>query len=353
HVVTKKGKGFEPAEDQPVRFHGTSCFDVASGRALQTAGKSATYTDVFGAALVGVAQKDERICAVTAAMPEGTGLTCFQEEFPERFFDVGIAEEHAVGMAAGLAQAGFKPFVAIYSTFLQRAYDQIIEELCLQDLGAVLCLDRAGVVGEDGPTHHGVFDIAYLRALPNVTVMAPADKEDMEAMLRFAAGWNGPAALRYPRDTIALRPATVPFAEVRPGKAEVWQKGSDVAILALGSMSCPALEAARVLLADNIHASVVNARFVKPLDETRIRQLYLECGALLIVEEGVVRGGFGSAVLETLSAAGLLTETPKPLRCIGLPNEFITFDTRKALLERYGLTPLAIAAAAKELLSKA
>ncbi len=352
HVVTKKGKGFVPAEDQPVKFHGTACFDIASGEALAAGPKGVTFTDVFGSTLLDLAESDRRIVAITAAMPEGTGLDRFQKAYPERFFDVGIAEAHAVGVSAGLAHAGLKPFVAIYSTFLQRAYDQITEELCLQNLGTVLCLDRAGVVGEDGPTHHGIFDLVYLRALPHIALMAPSDKEDLEAMLRFAAAWDGPTAIRYPRDTAPLRPPSIPFSGIRYGKAEVWQKGVDVAIIALGSMVYPALEAAQVLLPEKIYATVVNARFAKPMDETLIQELYQQCGALVIVEEGAVRGGFGSAVLEMLSASGLLSKSPKPVRCLGLPNEFITFDKRKALLDRYGLNALSVADTAKHALDK-
>jgi 1-deoxy-D-xylulose-5-phosphate synthase len=352
HVVTKKGKGFVPAEDQPVKFHGTTCFDIVTGEVTAPGPKCETFTDVFSAAIVRLAEKDKRIVAITAAMPEGTGLDRFQKAYPDRFFDVGIAEEHAVGMSAGLAHAGLKPFVAVYSTFLQRAYDQILEELCLQNLGTVLCLDRAGVVGQDGPTHHGIFDLAYLRVLPNITVMSPADKEDFEPMLGIAAGWDGPTAIRYPRDAAASRPASIPFSDVRCGKAEIWQKGVDVAIIAIGSMAYPAFEAAQVLLPEKIYATVVNARFAKPLDETLVRELYQQCRALVIVEEGVVRGGFSSSILEALAASGLLTKNPKPIRCLGLPNEFITFDTRKALLDRYGLNTLSIADAAKQALNR-
>jgi len=352
HVITKKGKGFVPAEDQPVKFHGTARFDAVSGEVVATGPKDTTFTDVFSNALVGLAEKDSRIVAITAAMPEGTGLDRFQKACPDRFFDVGIAEEHAVGMAAGLAQAGLKPFAAIYSTFLQRAYDQIIEELCLQNVGAVLCLDRAGVVGEDGPTHHGVFDLAYLRTMPNMTVMAPSDKEDLEAMMCLAAAWDGPTAIRYPRDTAPSRPSSIPFSNIVYGKAEVWQKGVDVAIIALGPMAYAAFEAAQVLLPEKIYATVVNARFAKPVDETLIKELYQQCGALVVVEEGVLRGGFGSAVLETLSTAGLLAKNPKPVRCLGLPNEFIAFDKRRALLDRYGLNALSVADTVKHALER-
>ena len=285
-------------------------------------------------------------------MPEGTGLRCFADTYPDRFFDVGIAEQHAVGFAAGLAHGGLKPYVAVYSTFLQRAYDQIIEEACLQNLGIVLCVDRAGIVGEDGPTHHGIFDIAYLRHLPNLVVMAAADKEDLEAMLVFAQSQEGPVSIRYPRGVADLRPETLVFSPVRFGKAEVLRAGSDVVLFAFGSMVYPSLAAADILRDENILATVVNARFVKPLDETLVFELYDRCRAFLTIEEGVLKGGFGSAVLEVLETGSRLHEARKTFKRLGLPNEFITFDKRKALLEKYGLNPRQIAAAAKEALQK-
>ncbi|MBI5874009.1 MAG: 1-deoxy-D-xylulose-5-phosphate synthase [Candidatus Omnitrophica bacterium] len=345
HVVTKKGKGFAPAENQPIKFHGTPCFNMVSGEVESSLEACrATFTDVFGSKLIELGQKDKKIVAITAAMPEGTGLDRFAQMFPDRFFDVGIAEQHAVGFAAGLAQGGLKPYFAVYSTFLQRAYDQIAEEMCLQNLGVVLCIDRAGIVGQDGPTHHGIFDIAYLRHLPNIVVMAAADKEDLEAMLEFAQTMEAPTAIRYPRDIALLRPNTVPFTSVRLGKAEVLKEGTDVVLLAVGSMVHLCLDAAQILEGEHIHAAVVNARFIKPLDESLILDLYHRYPAMITVEEGVLKGGFGSAVLEVLEGDG---GKPKIVKLLGLPSEFITFDKRKDLLERYGLTARKIAESVK------
>jgi 1-deoxy-D-xylulose-5-phosphate synthase len=345
HVVTKKGKGFAPAENQPVKFHGTPCFNMVSGEVEPSLEACrATFTDVFGSKLLELGQKDKKIVAITAAMPEGTGLDRFAQMFPDRFFDVGIAEQHAVGFAAGLAQGGLKPYFAVYSTFLQRAYDQIAEEMCLQNLGVVLCIDRAGIVGEDGPTHHGIFDIAYLRHLPNIVVMAAADKEDLEAMLEFAQTMEAPTAIRYPRDIALSRPNTACFTSVRLGKAEVLKEGTDVVLLAVGSMVHPCLDAAQILEGEHIHAAVVNARFIKPLDESLILDLYHRYPAMITVEEGVLKGGFGSAVLEVLDGDGAKLKIVKSL---GLPSEFITFDKRKSLLERYGLSARKIAESVK------
>ncbi len=351
HVVTKKGKGFAPAEVEPVRFHGISCFDMASGEVAASLEPCVmTFTQVFGEKIAAMAEKNDKIIAVTAAMPEGTGLKVFAEKFPRQFFDVGIAEQHAVGFAAGLAHGGAKPYVAIYSTFLQRAYDQIAEEMCLQNLGVVLCVDRAGLVGEDGPTHHGIFDIAYLRLLPNIAVMAPADKNDLEAMLEYSATLELPSAIRYPRGAASLRHESLPFTPIRSGKAEVLRRGSDIAIIACGALVQACLDAADILANINIHAVVVNARFIKPLDETLIVDLYRRCKALVTVEEGVIKGGFGSAVLEALETGGHIHNERKPVKCLGLPSEFITFDNRKSLLEKYGLSAQKIAESVKRVL---
>jgi 1-deoxy-D-xylulose-5-phosphate synthase len=352
HVVTKKGKGFAPAEAQPVKFHGTPCFNVTDGRSTATGKKVASYTDIFSCGLLALAEKDRNIVAVSAAMPDGTGLDRFADVYPDRFFDVGIAEEHAVGFAAGLAHKGLKPYVAIYSTFMQRAYDQIVEEVCLQNLGVVLCLDRAGLVGEDGPTHHGIFDIAFLRTMPNLTVMAPADQEDFLSMLDFARTLAGPSSIRYPRGSADLRPSGVSLTPMRPGKGERWQEGDDVALVAVGSMVSVAWDAARLLASEKIHATVVNARFIKPLDETLIADVYRRCRVTLTIEEGALKGGFGSAVLEMLQAAGAFEQGSRSVRCLGLPNEFITFDKRSSLLEKYGLTAQGIARAAREALGR-
>ncbi len=353
HVVTKKGKGFAPAEVEPVKFHGTTCFDIESGEVIGSQEKvSASFTDIFSCSLAKRAQENKDIVAVTAAMPEGTGLHRFAAAYPERFFDVGIAEQHAIGFASGLARGGQKPFVAIYSTFLQRAYDQILEEMCLQNAGVVLCVDRAGLVGEDGPTHHGVFDIAYLRHMPNLCVMAPADKEDLEAMLEFAETQEGPCAIRYPRDIAPSRPQTIAFSPLKSGKAEIFREGQDAVLFALGSMVYPALEAATLLQNEKIFVTVVNARFIKPLDEALVLELYKRCRVFVTIEEGVLRGGFGSAVLETLEADGCMAKSPRPIKCLALPNEFVTFDKRRSLLEKYGLSPIGIASAVKEALHR-
>ncbi len=353
HVVTKKGKGFAPAEEQPVRFHGTPCFDMASGEVVPpTVPCAETFTQVFGRKIVELGEKNQNIVAITAAMPEGTGLDSFAQQFPVRFFDVGIAEQHAIGFAAGLAHGGLKPYFAVYSTFLQRAYDQIFEELCLQNLGAVLCIDRSGLVGEDGPTHHGIFDIAYLRNLPNIIIMAPADKEDLEAMMEFAVNLESPSTIRYPKDVANIRAGKLSFQSVRLGKAEVLREGVDAVIIACGSMVHPSIEAASILECAGIRVAVVNARFVKPLDEALIVDYYKRYPAMIVVEEGVIKGGFGSAVLEVLESAGLFSGRQKPVKCLGLPSEFITFDKRKALLERYGLCSRNIAATVKEILKE-
>jgi 1-deoxy-D-xylulose-5-phosphate synthase len=354
HVVTKKGKGFAPAENQPVRFHGTTCFDIASGEVAAPEEKpQASFTDVFSATLQALAEKNKKIVAITAAMPEGTGLAVFAKAFPERFFDVGIAEQHAVGFAAGLARGGLKPYVAIYSTFLQRAYDQILEEICLQNLGVVLCLDRAGLVGEDGPTHHGMFDIAYLRHLPNMTVMAPADKEDLEAMLAFASECPTPVAIRYPRGAASCRKEKFSVAPVRHGHSEVLADGGSVTVLALGSMVDAAADAADILLKEGIRVTLVNTRFAKPLDEGLILKYYDATEAFVTVEEGVLAGGFGSGVLEVLRAEGRLFTSAKKVKCLGLPVSFITYGKRKELLKQYGLCAEGIAAAVRDVLGRA
>ncbi len=332
HVVTRKGKGYPPAENDPVRFHGTGPFDLATGASKKAASASRSYTEVFGAKLAGLAGEDKRIVAITAAMPEGTGLDKFRELYPERFFDVGIAESHAVCFAAGLARKGLKPVVAIYSTFLQRAYDQIIECASLQGLGVVFALDRAGIVGEDGPTHQGVFDIAYLRNIPNLVVMAPKDGAETEACLEFALKIGKPAALRYPRDK-----ACVCGGKTQPwemGKAEMLRPGKQVLIVALGAMVAPSLAAAEILSREGIEAGVINARFVKPLDIELIKSASSGVEHLVTVEEGVLEGGFGSAVQEVL---GL------PVNRIGLPSEFIPCGKREFLLNEYGLSPEGIA----------
>lgn len=335
HVITKKGKGYPPAEEDPTLFHGIGKFDRSSGT-FPGSGGPPTYTEVFGRTLLELASRDDRIVAITAAMPLGTGLAEFAKRFPERFFDVGIAEQAAVSLAAGLALDGLRPVVAIYSTFLQRAYDQIVQEVALQKLPVLFAVDRGGIVGEDGPTHHGLFDLSYLRSVPGMTVMAPKDEGELRQMLWSALGReDGPVALRYPRSRGVGAPLEGEPQPLEWGKGEVLREGSRLLILAIGSMVHPALEAAELLASQGIRPTVVNARFVKPLDEDLIISLAQGHEALLTVEENVLEGGFGSAVLQLLQREGVL----KRVKCIGAPSEFIEHGTRGELLEAYGLGP--------------
>ena len=331
HVVTKKGKGYPPAEAEPVKFHGTGPFDILTGRTIPTQAVEA-YTDVFSRKIVALAQENKDIVAITAAMPEGTGLDKFRDSYPDRFFDAGIAEAHALCFAAGLAKRGKKPIVAIYSTFLQRGYDQLIESLGLQNLPVVLCLDRAGISGEDGVTHQGVFDIVFLRSIPNIVLMAASRGDELEKMLEFAVKSDRPCAIRYPKSQIANRKSQI--ARIELGKAEILREGVDVAILALGAMVEPSLDAADRLKAENIDACVVNARFVKPLDKELFLNLANRFSYLVTVEDGILDGGFGSSVLELVN---------KPVLRLGLPCEFIEHGKREQLLEKYGLDAKGIA----------
>ena len=348
HVHTKKGRGYLPAEIEPDKFHGVGTFDVISGQVKKDEGAPPTYTEVFGQTLVKLATENPNITAITAAMPGGTGLKVFAEKFPNRYFDVGIAEEHAVTLAAGMAAAGKRPVAAIYSTFTQRAYDQLLHDVCLQNLPVTLCLDRAGLVGDDGPTHHGVFDLSYLRMMPNMTVMAPKDENELRRMLITALSLDGPAALRYPRGTAAGVPLTDDVQPLPLGKGEILREGGDVCFLAVGSMTANALQAAELLAADGIAAEVVNMRFVKPLD----RELLLEAAGhvklLVTVEENVLAGGFGSAVLECLADAGRTV----PLLRLGIPDRFVPQGDRSLLWEECGLLPYQMAARVRERLGR-
>ena len=348
HVHTKKGRGYLPAEIEPDKFHGVGTFDVISGQVKKDEGAPPTYTEVFGQPLVKLAAENPNITAITAAMPGGTGLKVFAEKFPNRYFDVGIAEEHAVTLAAGMAAAGKRPVAAIYSTFAQRAYDQLLHDVCLQNLPVTLCLDRAGLVGDDGPTHHGVFDLSYLRMMPNMTVMAPKDENELRRMLITALSLDGPAALRYPRGTAAGVPLTDDVQPLPLGKGEILREGGDVCFLAVGSMTANALQAAELLAADGIAAEVVNMRFVKPLD----RELLLEAAGhvklLVTVEENVLAGGFGSAVLECLADAGRTV----PLLRLGIPDRFVPQGDRSLLWEECGLLPYQMAARVRERLGR-
>lgn len=342
HVVTKKGKGYEPAEKFPEKFHSAPKFDIETGCPCRE-DKEDNYTAVFGQYLTKLARDNPKIIAITAAMASGTGLDLFAKEFPRRFFDVGIAEEHALGFAGGLAKSGYKPVVAIYSTFLQRAYDQIIEEVCLQNSPVVLCIDRAGLVGQDGATHQGVFDIVYLRHLPNMAAMAPSNKEEFEMMLDFSVRHNGPIAIRYPKDK-AAKSEKLP-SPVILGKAEVIAQGEDLVLFSLGSMVSVALQVKDLLSKENLSAKVVNARFAKPLDEALIEEFVSKYEFIFTLEDGIVNGGFGSAVLEYLenkNLSGALRRKSKVYN-FGLPCEFITFGKREELFGLYGLLPEQIA----------
>ncbi len=336
HVVTKKGKGYRFAEERPGDFHGTGPFDIDTGTRVSKGG-ARTYTDAFGEKLVEIARGDKKVIAITAAMLDGTGLGRFASLFPDRFIDVGIAEEHAVGLAAGMARGGYRPVVAIYSTFLQRGYDQMLHDVCLQGLPVVFCLDRAGLVGEDGPTHHGVFDIAYMRTLPGLVSMAPRDTAELGRMLEFALRQDASAAIRYPRGE--EWPGTVRGSDIELGRAQVLKDGRDIAIISIGDMAGAALKASELLSEKGIDAMVVDARFIKPLDEALIKDICVRIKKIVTIEEGVLDGGFGSAVLEFIERADL--GDVKVVR-IGLPDKFIEHGSRNELLAKYHLTPEAI-----------
>ena len=338
HVVTKKGKGYTPAEERPNEFHGTGPFDIATGRKISKPGAPPTYTSVFGKTLVELAKKDKSIVAITAAMPEGTGTNLFAQRFPDRFFDVGIAEQHAVTFAAGLATEGIKPVAAIYSTFMQRAYDQVVHDICMQNLPVKLCMDRAGLVGDDGYTHHGVFDYAYLIPLPNMTVMAPKDENELRHMLLTAMEYNaGPISLRYPRGSGVGVDLSEPLHTLPIGKAETLREGRDLTIWAIGSMVTEAEKTADILQAKGIFAGVVNMRFAKPLDEDLLCENAAKTHRIVTMEEGVLKGGTGDAVMETLNRYGLMHMTA--VLPFGIPDEFISQGDKKLLMHDIGLTP--------------
>mgnify|MGYP002813893650 CR=1 FL=1 len=345
HIITKKGKGFVPAEKEPTRFHGTGPYDKDSGMPVNGNGKQ-TYTSVFGKTMLKLGHIDPKITAVTAAMIDGTGLEEFARVFPTRFFDVGIAEEHAVTFAGGLARGGFKPVVAVYSTFLQRAYDQIVHDVCLQNLPVIFAVDRAGIVGEDGATHNGIFDIAFLRSLPNMMVMAPKDENELQHMLFTAAHHNGPIAIRYPRGSSAGQTdLDNELVKLEIGKGEIVHRShishakKHVALFALGSMVETALQAAPLLEASGTAVKVINARFVKPLDKELLVKSCENIDLLVALEEGGVEGGFGSALSEALNAAAIVV----PFLSIGLPNQFIEHGIREFILQKYGLSAERIA----------
>jgi len=350
HVITKKGKGYAPAEKNPVHFHGCGKFEVATGECFAALDTPPTYTKVFGDTMVELAREDQRIVAVTAAMPEGTGLTGFAEAFPKRFFDVGIAEQHGVTFAAGLASEGLKPVVAIYSTFLQRAFDQIIHDVCIESHPVIFAIDRGGIVGEDGATHHGLFDLSYLRCLPNMVVMSPKDENELRHMLKTAIQHPGPIALRYPRGTGIGVPFDDKTASIEVGKAELVCEGQtpdDLLIIAIGRTVEEALKARRILNDEHdLTAAVINARFVKPLDIDLIGSYAARTPYIITVEENTLPGGFGSAVMEALSDANI---SGFKIKRLGIADVFVDHGPQKLLRRLYGVDADAIVDAALKL----
>ncbi|WP_293736910.1 1-deoxy-D-xylulose-5-phosphate synthase [uncultured Phascolarctobacterium sp.] len=346
HVLTKKGKGYKPAEESPNKFHGTGPFEIATGKKITNPAAPISYTEVFGKTITELADSDKKIVGLTAAMPDGTGLNIFAQAHPDRFFDVGIAEQHAVTAAAGMAAAGMKPVTAIYSTFMQRAYDSILHDICMQKLHVTMCLDRAGLVGDDGYTHHGVFDYAYLRSIPNMTIMAPKDENELRHMLKTALSFNGPISVRYPRGSGVGVDITEPMQELPIGKAEVLREGKELCFWAIGSMVQSAVQAADKLKEQGIDAGVVNMRFAKPLDKELLIEHAKRYGKIVTLEEGVLAGGVGSEVLEILDDAGLLQQCAV-LR-LGIPDEFVTHGDKKLLFRDLGLDTDAIVQKAAE-----
>jgi 1-deoxy-D-xylulose-5-phosphate synthase len=335
HALTTKGKGHPQAEKDYYRWHATGPFDLKTGTAIKSAAKAPTYTAVFGKTLCQLMEKDPKVVALTAAMPDGTGVCEALERFPDRAFDVGIAEQHCVTFAAGMSVEGLKPVCAIYSTFLQRGFDQLVHDVCIQNLNVKFCLDRGGIAGGDGPTHHGLLDIAYLRSVPNIAVMAPKDEGEMRDMMLTMLEHNGPAAMRYPRGNgigadIEREPQLVEI-----GKGEILRDGGEVAIIAYGSMVHPSLQAAENLAKDGIETTVVNARFVKPLDSSLLLALARTKRLLVTVEEAYLAGGFGSAILELLEENGLQDKV-RVVR-MGIPDRLVTHGDPKLLLAKYGL----------------
>jgi len=340
HVLTRKGKGYLPAEKDPDLFHGIGPFELETGRKVD-GDKAPTYTSVFGRTLCEMAASDSSIVAITAAMKLGTGLDDYARLFPRRFFDVGIAEQHAVTLAAGLALGGYRPVVAIYSTFLQRAFDQLVQEICLQNLPVIFALDRAGLVGEDGPTHHGAFDLSYLRMLPNMTVMAPRDQAELRDMLWAARDIQGPVAIRYPRGAGRLQEVDDEPLFIEPGKSETVREGEEVCLLAVGRMVDVALEAADILSRRGVEAGVVNARFVKPLDEEAVRGWSGRTRLLVTLEENTLKGGFGEGVAAFLDEIGASCGLLK----IGLPDRFVQHGKVSELFRIVGMDAESVAEA--------
>jgi 1-deoxy-D-xylulose-5-phosphate synthase len=347
HAITQKGRGFQPAMEKVKKFHGLGPYDAETGETKPTGQK--TYSEIFAESLTKLATANEKVVAITAAMPNGTALDLFRPHHPKRYFDVGIAEEHAVIFAAGMATKGYKPFCAIYSTFLQRAFDQVVHDVCLQNLPVVFCMDRGGLSGDDGPTHHGLFDISYLRSVPNIVHMVPKDEDELADMMYTAMLHDGPSAIRYPR---GIGPGTAVKAQpvaIEIGKAEVVfepKGGADVAIFGLGAMLPEALRLAELLKAAGFAAAVINPRFAKPIDRQCVEDYARRCGLVITLEDHVLAGGFGSAVLETMNELELRV----PVVRVGWPDAFIEHGKVEALREKYGLTAEAALEKAKHYL---
>jgi len=351
HVMTQKGRGYKPAECDPTSFHGVGSFDIATGKSCgSNSGKPCppSYTQVFGQSMIKLGEESTNVIGITAAMPQGTGLDAFAARFPDRFFDVGIAEQHAVTFAAGLATEGFRPVVAVYSTFLQRAYDQIIHDVCLQDLPVVFAMDRGGIVGEDGPTHHGLFDLSFLRPVPNMVLMAPKDENELQHMLKTALEHNGPAALRYPRGNGLGVPMDVTPQSLPIGKGELLREGGDLVLVGIGQTVAAAMEAAERLEQLGVQAAVINARFVKPLDQELILSWARKTERVITIEENVLQGGFGSAVLEMFQEALF---TPAGFTRLGIPDTFVPHGGQSTLRNLYGIDAEGIERAALALMN--
>lgn len=364
HVLTKKGKGYEPAEQNPDRFHGTGPFNIETGEATKK--KSKDYSKAFGEKLIELAEKNDKIVAITAAMRDGTGLKSFSEKFPERFFDVGIAEQHALTFAAGLAKEGMIPFVPIYSSFYQRAYDQVIHDICIQKLPVIMCVDRAGCVGNDGETHQGLYDMAFFKLVPNITIMAPKDFEELTQMMDFAIDLKAPVVIRYPRggeadikfdkheeiklgqeDSGQVKLVQNELRQIELGKAEILKEGNDVTIIGIGKMTATAMNVANKLEKDGIHAEVINARFLKPLDEKAIKESISKTKFVITIEDGTEIGGLGSSVKELIVNNNI--EGVK-IKCFAYPDEFIKHGSVPELEMVYGLDCESIYSFLKKLL---
>lgn len=346
HVLTTKGKGYKPAEQRPNAFHGTGPFDIPTGKKKSNPDAPASYTKVFSDALVDLAEKDRKVVAITAAMPEGTGLDVFGKFYPDRFFDVGIAEQHAVTMGAGLAANGYHPVVALYSTFAQRAFDQLLHDVCMQDLPFTLCLDRAGLVGDDGMTHHGVYDLSYLRLMPKMVMMVPRDENELRHMLKTSLEYPGPSSLRYPRGSGLGVPLDKEIHALPIGKSERLQRGTDVDLWAVGTMVDTARKAARLLERQGISAGVVDARFVKPLDEEALVAAGQKVKCIVTLEENALIGGFGEGVLEALNRHGALRHCR--VLNLGIPDKFVLHGKRELLLRDLKLDPEGVAETVKK-----